>query len=110
MWAVKTGGPIYSSPKVRQLPGGDVVVVFGSDDGSVYAADAISGAVRWTFGTAALMRGGFNFSEGVGGNVTVYFGSNDFNVYACDLGSGTHLWTFTTGSYVTATPQVCALR
>jgi hypothetical protein len=39
MWQFLTGGPIYSSPQVHSMPGkapGDVGVIVGSDDGTVY--------------------------------------------------------------------------
>jgi len=106
-WYFTTGGPIYSSPQlfVNQSANGDCVVVVGSDDGAVYAADALSGALLWRFTTGAMVRGSFNFSS-AGGNATVYFGSNDFNVYAVDVATGAQRWSFATAGYVTSTPQV----
>ena len=41
-WRKRTGGYVYSSPAVAQVPGGRPTVYFGSYDGSFYALDARS--------------------------------------------------------------------
>jgi outer membrane protein assembly factor BamB len=48
-WAKETGGYVYSSPAVAQVPSGQPTVYFGSYDGTFYALDARSGRVRWTY-------------------------------------------------------------
>lgn len=104
--------PPHRPPQVNTLPasaGGGPAVVVGSDDGAVYTADAVTGALRWRFGTGGLVRGSFNFTPpDAAGNVTVLFGSNDFSVYAVDLATGAQRWAYETAGYVTSTPQVLA--
>jgi len=46
-WARQTGGYVYSSAAVRDVPGLGPSVFFGSYDGTFYALDARSGALRW---------------------------------------------------------------
>jgi outer membrane protein assembly factor BamB len=53
-----------------------------------YCIDGQSGKLIWQYGTAAMMRASFNFSESpTTGNTTVVFGSNDFNVSSALLES-----------------------
>jgi outer membrane protein assembly factor BamB len=44
VWQFKAGGPITSSPAVREG-----VVYFGAGDGVVYALDALQGTLRWQY-------------------------------------------------------------
>ena len=52
-WRKGTGGYVYASPAVAQVPGGKPTVYFGSYDGNFYALDARSGKVRWKHTTPA---------------------------------------------------------
>jgi outer membrane protein assembly factor BamB len=76
-----------SSPAVS----GDLVV-FGSGDGKVYALDAQTGAVRWSFATGDVVHASPAISGGI-----VYIGSWDGRFYALDAGTGRKLWDFATG-------------
>jgi outer membrane protein assembly factor BamB len=57
-WAKETGGYVYSSPAVAQVPNGQPTVYFGSYDGKFYALDARSGKVRWTYHEGGKISGG----------------------------------------------------
>jgi outer membrane protein assembly factor BamB len=57
-WAKGTGGYVYSSPAVAQVPGGRPTVYFGSYDGKFYAVDARSGKVRWSYHDGGKISGG----------------------------------------------------
>jgi outer membrane protein assembly factor BamB len=46
-WRTGTGGYVYASAAVAQVPGGKPTVYLGSYDGRFYALDAKSGKVRW---------------------------------------------------------------
>ena len=46
-WRTGTGGYVYASAAVAQVPGGKPTVYVGSYDGRFYALDAKSGKVRW---------------------------------------------------------------
>ena len=54
VWSFETGGSVeWSSPTVV-----DDAVLIGSDDGNVYAVDAISGEEQWAFRTDSGRRYG----------------------------------------------------
>jgi outer membrane protein assembly factor BamB len=57
-WAKDTGGYVYASPAVAQVPGGQPTVYFGSYDGKFYALDARSGRVRWSHRDGGKISGG----------------------------------------------------
>jgi outer membrane protein assembly factor BamB len=57
-WAKDTGGYVYSSPAVAQVPGFKPTVYFGSYDGKFYAVDARSGRVRWSYHDGGKISGG----------------------------------------------------
>ncbi len=82
-WTRTIGGTVDSSPGVV---GG--VVYVGTDDGTVYALDANTGAVRWSY----LTLGAVESSPAVVGGV-VYVGSDDGTVYALDANTGKVRWS-----------------
>jgi outer membrane protein assembly factor BamB len=67
-WAHQTGGYVYSSSAVDDVPGVGPTVFVGSYDGTFYAFDARSGAVRWKHRAGGRISG----SPTVVGS-TVYF-------------------------------------
>lgn len=78
----------WSQPTVA---GGRVFV--GSQNGTVYALDAKTGCVRWTFTAQGGVRTAPTFgSRGMAG-YTVFFGDTGANVYAVDAESGVLLWS-----------------
>jgi len=72
LWSFPTGGAVQSSPAVA----GDTVYV-GSEDGYLYAVDAVSGKKLWQFAT-----GGKITSSPTVADDTVYIGSHDGKMYA----------------------------
>ena len=79
----------WSQPTVA---GGRVFV--GSQNGTVYALDAASGCIIWTFTARGGVRTALVFgSRPDGGGHAVYFGDTGANVYALDAGSGALIWT-----------------
>ena len=75
-WSHTTGAMSYSSPAVA-----NGVVYVGSDDGKLYALDAVTGALKWSYFT----RRGLIQSSPAVANGVVYIGSTDHNVYAFHL-------------------------
>jgi outer membrane protein assembly factor BamB len=67
-------------------------VYIGSGDRNVYALDAASGRVRWTFHTGNVVHSSPAVADG-----TVYVGSWDTYFYALDAASGALRWKFKTG-------------
>ena len=72
----------WSQPTVS---GGRVFV--GSQNGTVYALDARSGCIRWTYAA----RGGVRTAVAIGSG-TVYFGDTAANLYALDAETGREVW------------------
>jgi eukaryotic-like serine/threonine-protein kinase len=76
-----------SSPTIA---GGTLYI--GSGDQHVYALDARTGALRWTFATGDVVHATPAVADGV-----VYIGSWDRHLYALKADSGARVWTFETG-------------
>ena len=85
-WKFHTNGYVISSPAVA----GNLVYV-GSTDGSLYALDRLTGALRWKFGTRSRVSSSPAVSNGL-----VYFCSYDGNFYAVDAANGKLRWKFQT--------------
>jgi len=67
-------------------------VYFGSGDGNVYALDASTGSVRWTFKTGDVVHASPAIADG-----RLYIGSWDSYFYALDANTGREVWRFKTG-------------
>jgi outer membrane protein assembly factor BamB len=72
IWSFKTGGQVISSPAVA----GNTAFI-GSNDGNVYAVDAVSGKKIWAVSTG----GEVGSSPALAGGM-LYVGSYDGKVYA----------------------------
>jgi outer membrane protein assembly factor BamB len=96
VWQAATGGPVRTSAAVVGK-----LAFWGSDDGSVYAADAGAGAQLWSANTKGPVRSSPAVADGL-----VYAGSDDGNVYALDAGSGKTVWTYLTHGPVSSSPAV----
>lgn len=77
----------------------DGIVFAGDSAGSVVAADAVTGSVRWT----SALTGEVVASPIVGGG-KVYFSTTGGDVVAFDAVSGQQLWTFSTGGSIFSSP------
>jgi polyvinyl alcohol dehydrogenase (cytochrome) len=82
------------SIKVRSQPvvvGG--VLFVGGQDGTVFALDAVSGCVFWTFQAAAEIRGAVAYGAESGQSAArLYFGDVFANVYSLDARTGALQW------------------
>jgi len=85
-----------SSPTVV---GGTLYI--GSGDQHVYALDAATGALRWSFATGDVVHASPAVVDGV-----VYIGSWDRNLYALDAATGRERWRYTTGNDTTIYNQI----
>jgi polyvinyl alcohol dehydrogenase (cytochrome) len=70
----------------------------GSQNGTVYALDARTGCIGWTFTAksgvrTALVFGASTEPAGGAGRFAVYFGDTGANVYALDAATGRELWS-----------------
>jgi murein DD-endopeptidase MepM/ murein hydrolase activator NlpD len=87
---------VQSSPAVA-----NGVIYVGSNDYSVYALNATTGAKLWSYPT-----GLFADSSPAVANGVVYVGSEDNNVYALDASTGAKLWSYATSSFPLSSPAV----
>jgi outer membrane protein assembly factor BamB len=67
-------------------------VYFGSSDGHVYALDAQTGVVAWSFETRDVVHASPAIANG-----TLYIGSWDSYLYALDAATGLERWRFKAG-------------
>ena len=74
-------------------PTGGTIYIGGISDGKLYALDANTGNIKWTFQTG----GAITNSPTIVGNLVI-FGSNDRNLYAVNTNTGLMYWRFSTGS------------
>jgi polyvinyl alcohol dehydrogenase (cytochrome) len=90
----------FSQPAVAEG-----VVFVGSEGGKVYALDARSGRIRWSFGAGSSVRTGFVIGGGL-----IYFGDQHGAVYALEASSGRLRWKAQADSHpaamITGTPQL----
>jgi outer membrane protein assembly factor BamB len=96
LWKYSTGHTVRSSPAVV-----DNVVYFGSNDGHLYALNALTGGLIWNSTAGKRIQSSPAVADGV-----VYAGSWDSNVYAFDASTGSLLWNYTTGDAVISSPSV----
>lgn len=48
-WSFDTGGPVYGSPAIAEVPGTPASVYIGAENGRFYALDAKTGKLRWRY-------------------------------------------------------------
>lgn len=84
IWQTKLPNQIQSSPAAHQDK-----IVFGCDDGFVYAVAKSTGSVVWKFKTSASIQATPAILD-----TMVYIGSRDGNFYALSLNDGHELWRY----------------
>ena len=78
----------WSQPTVA---GGRLFV--GSQNGTVYALDAKTGCILWTFTAKSGVRNAPLVGKKAGGGYAVFFGDTGANMYGVDASTGAGLWT-----------------
>jgi outer membrane protein assembly factor BamB len=96
-WCFDAGRPLNDISAPAVVNG---TVYAGSTDGNVYAVDAATGGLLWSYATNGYVDGPAVV------NGVVYAPSWDNNLYALDSATGFLLWKFATGGSVTCTPAV----
>lgn len=100
------GNSAYGQPSVV---GGRVFV--GSDTGFVYALDAVTGCIYWSYQANAGVRTAVTIGPGNGANrFLAYFGDVKANVYAVNAETGVKVWMDRVDTHpvarVTGTPKL----
>jgi outer membrane protein assembly factor BamB len=95
LWRFKAG--VSESPPLVV----NGVIYFGSWDKKMYALDADTHRVKWTFSTGDKIKDAAAYSKG-----TIYFGSDDRHVYALDAATGKKRWSASGNGTFYATPAV----
>lgn len=94
-WTFTTNAQAGSCPTIV-----NGVAYVDSDDGVLYALNANTGTLMWSYATG----GGESTPAVVGG--TVYVGSWSGKVYALKAATGALLWSFTAGAMIESSPAV----
>ena len=84
---IKNADMVSDDDSYRVVSAGDAAYFASSAENRIYAVDAASGKIRWTFFTAAPPRYAPSLSGG-----KVYFGSDDGVVYCLNAADGKVLW------------------
>jgi len=80
-------------------------VFVGSQNGTVYALDARSGCIYWTFSAAGGVRTAITVAEGVAEDAAdgrLFFGDTSAQAYALDLATGREIWRRTVDDHALA--------
>jgi outer membrane protein assembly factor BamB len=85
LWSYVAGG--QSSPAVANG------AVFIGSGNSVYALDATSGTLQWSYATGSTIE-----SSPAVANGSVYIGSDDGNLYSLNASTGALQWSYAAGS------------
>jgi outer membrane protein assembly factor BamB len=56
-WSFQTGGAVYGSPAVAEVPGTPPTVYIGAENGRFFALDARTGKPRWTYDVGGAIPG-----------------------------------------------------
>lgn len=78
----------------------DSLIIFGAEDGSLYALDAKYGSERWSYNTGAPV-----FASPAVNNGLVLCGNADGLLVALDAKTGALVWKFNAGTSIYATPS-----
>lgn len=100
VWENRTGSLTHGSP--LYIPEEKLVVV-GSNDGIVYAYDALSGAFRWHYQTGNDVKTSFAYDAK---RRRILFGSMDAKCYALSARDGSPTFARQTNGSIYATPLV----
>lgn len=100
VWVASLGSPVYfSSPTLV-----NGVVYIGTNNGKVYAFDAISSKLKWV--VEAGTTGAAIVSSPAVADGIVYIGSKDSYIYAFDAITGHQKWIAQTGGPIFSSPTV----
>ena len=86
LWSVEVRGGVASAPLLHEQ---SKAVYFGSENGEMYAVDAITGKVKWRYTTSGTINPRPAYCEGV-----LLFTSSEGRIYALDAETGKWRWQY----------------
>jgi outer membrane protein assembly factor BamB len=101
-WKFATDGGI---PGTASIDADENLVVFGSEDRTLYAVDIRTGKISWSFQSGAPIRASVAVDHG-----HVFFGSDDGKLYAVRLTSGRLAWKFEGSAPIRCKPALTGER
>ncbi len=106
-WRFFTNGPVRSSPAVADINNdGDIEIVFGSDDRTLYAVTC-EGSVLWSYQTADCIRSSPAIADlNNDGDTEIVFGSDDGNVYVLQGKDGSVVWKYFVNEKIRSCPLI----
>lgn len=96
VWTYPTGSVIESSPVISA----NDYVIFGADDGFIYAIDGNTGQLVWNAATDGPVKSTAALYEIGEANDRLYIGSDDGNLYVLNLNNGSLVESYDTGSSI----------
>ena len=111
LWRTDLGDNRVYSPVCatvgRATVGGDWRVFVGSENGNLYALDALTGRLLWSYtDREAVMGTPAVWTDPVGGGTRVFFGSKYGRVRSLDARTGKELWRQATSHWVDGSPLI----
>ena len=94
-WFYQTGAAVWGSPSLN-----DGTVFIGSDDGNLYALDALTGNLEWKFASQGIVRSKPAIEASL-----VFFASDDGNLYALHAANGEKAWSTNIGNFLNKTTR-----
>ena len=77
------------------------IIYFGSEGNKLYALDALTGKIQWSYETGGEIHSTPTVASGM-----VYFGSWDGKLYALDALTGELKWNYETGDCINSSPAM----
>jgi len=106
-WKYSAPNPSFEWVFQKSAPTLDAdTLYFGTDNGTFYALEQKTGAIRWQFETGKHPTGKGIFSSPIVNNGVVYFGAYDGNVYALDAATGATKWINSDADWVGSSPAL----
>jgi outer membrane protein assembly factor BamB len=97
-WKFATEGGLPGTPAISA---DEDLIIFGSEDRSLYAVETRTGKIAWSFQSGGPIRSSVNVAHG-----HVFFGSDDAKLYAVRLTNGRLAWKFDASAAIRSRPAL----
>jgi len=105
-WKFYVGDVIGSSPVIGDVNGdGFLDIIFGCDNGCLYAINGINGSLIWKFKTNGFIQSSPALID-FNGTIYIVFGSYDGNIYLLFGLNGSPVWVYPTRNAIYSSPLI----